>query len=78
MLGAVAQEAAKSDADPEAALLKARVRFASSAISWLTPAQLAIVQQDLAEMEMSMGFDVAEWVLADRLGRARFANGRFS
>ncbi|KAK9827905.1 hypothetical protein WJX74_008444 [Apatococcus lobatus] len=61
--------------DPEAALLKAGVSFTSSAILWLTPAQLAIVEQDLADMELSMSFEITAYVLADRLGRARFNNG---
>lgn len=63
--------------DPEAALLQAGVSFSSSAMLWLTPAQLAIVEQDLVEMESSMSFELTAWVLADRLSRARFANGRY-
>lgn len=71
------QALAAGGADPESALLEAGVFFSSSAILWLTPAQLAIVEQDLVEMEKSLSFEITAYVLAERLGRARFANGKF-
>ena len=71
------QTLAASGSDPESALLEAGVSFSSSSILWLTPAQLAIVEQDLADMEKSLSFEITAYVLADRLGRARFANGRY-
>ncbi|KAK9861891.1 hypothetical protein WJX84_004684 [Apatococcus fuscideae] len=72
------QVAGRSQSDPEAALLAAGVSCSSSAILWLSPAQLAIVEQDLAEMDITLNSELTAWVLADRLGRARFVNGRFS
>ena len=50
----------------------------SSAIAWLTPAQLLTVQKELERMEEQLGFETTAWWLSDVLMRARVTNSRMS
>lgn len=57
-------------------LLAAGLAAPASAVNWLSPAQLAAVQQVLASMEERFDFEATAWSLDDMLRRARRANER--
>ena len=57
-------------------LLAAGLAAPASAVNWLSPAQLAAVQQVLTFMEERFDFEAAAWSLDDMLRRARRANER--
>lgn len=59
-------------------LLAAGLSLSSSAVCWLTPAQLLAVEQELESMEMSLSFEMTAWWLSDVLVRARVTNNRMS
>ena len=59
-------------------LLAAGLSVASSAICWLTPAQLLAVEQELERMEMNLNFEMTAWWLSDVLMRSRVTNNRLS
>ena len=51
---------------------------ATSAITWLTPAQLLKVEQELSRMEDTLSFETTAWWLSDVLMRARVTNNRLA
>ena len=51
---------------------------ATSAVTWLTPAQLLKVEQELSRMEETMSFETTAWWLSDVLARARVTNNRLA
>ena len=57
-------------------LLAAGLAAPAYAVNWLSPAQLAAVQQVLASMEERFDFEAAAWCLDDMLRRARRSNER--
>ncbi|DBB11683.1 TPA: hypothetical protein ACH3X3_007064 [Trebouxia sp. C0006] len=59
-------------------LLAAGLSMTSSAIAWLTPAQLLTVQKELERMEEQLSFETTAWWLSDVLMRARVTNSRMS
>lgn len=59
-------------------LLAAGLAMSGSAICWLTPAQLLVVEQELERMEMNLSFELTAWWLSDVLMRARVTNNRMS
>jgi hypothetical protein len=59
-------------------LLAAGLSFTSSAITWLTPAQLLTVQKELERLEEQFNFETTAWWLSDVLMRARVTNSRMS
>lgn len=58
--------------------LAAGLSVSSSAIAWLTPAQILTVEQELEKMEMTLSFETTAWWLSDVLMRARVTNSRMS
>lgn len=77
MLQAYAQ-AAPADKVLEDHLMGAGLAAPSSAIVWLTPAQLLAVEQELERMEVTFSFETTAWWLSDVLARARVTNNRMS
>lgn len=65
-----------SSSDPVQALTAQGVFIRDSAVYYLTPAQLASVEEELQAMEESMGFEVTAWIVTDCLLRAARANDR--
>ena len=59
-------------------LLAAGLAMSGSAVCWLTPAQLLVVEQELERMEMNLSFELTAWWLSDVLARARVTNNRMS
>ena len=57
-------------------LLAAGLAAPASAVNWLSPAQLAAVQQVLTSMEERFDSEAAAWSLDDMLRRAQRANER--
>ena len=57
-------------------LMQAGISVRSSAIVWLTPAQLLEVEKELEQMEMTFSFETTAWWLSDVLARARITNNR--
>lgn len=51
---------------------------ATSAVTWLTPAQLLKIEQELSRMEETMSFETTAWWLSDVLARARVTNNRLA
>jgi hypothetical protein len=73
------QAAASAGGDPLAALRAAGVAAPDSAVHYLTPAQEAEVLGELERAAAAMdatATQAAAFFLADRLARARLANGR--
>lgn len=70
------QEVARSSSDPVQALAAQGVYTRDSALYYLTPAQLASVEEELQAMQESMSFEVTAWIVADCLQRAARANER--
>ena len=70
------QAIAQSATDLESDLCRHGVYMQSSAVSWLTPAQLQGVTADLTAMEESLSFELTAWLLTDCLARAERANNR--
>ncbi len=59
-------------------LLAVGLSVSSSAICWLTPAQMLTVERELERMEASLSFETTAWWLSDVLMRARVTNNRMS
>ena len=59
-------------------LLAAGLSASSSAICWLTPAQLLAVENEFERMEVSLSFELTAWWLVDVLTRAQVTNNRMS
>lgn len=59
-------------------LMQEGLSVATSAIAWLTPAQLLAVEKELEQMEMTFSFETTAWWLSDVLARARITNNRMS
>ncbi|KAK9799805.1 hypothetical protein WJX73_000935 [Symbiochloris irregularis] len=60
--------------DIEAALSRHGVYMQSTAVSWLTAAQLQSITADLTAMEDSLSFEFTSWLISDCLLRAGRAN----
>ena len=65
-----------SEVDMEEALNSVGLRAAPGAVVWLTEKQKSEVEVLMDEMETSLAFEVAEWMLVDSLLRAERANRR--
>jgi hypothetical protein len=72
----VMQEVVRGSDDAVAALSQSGVFALDSAVCYLTAAQLEAIEEDLAEMEESLNYEVTAWMLTDKLGRARRSNDR--
>lgn len=75
----MARAAAARGEDPQAALLREGARCSDSGILYLSPAQLAVVTEELTRMGAAMdplAVEAAAFFLSDCLCRARVANNR--
>ncbi|KAK9832608.1 hypothetical protein WJX81_003309 [Elliptochloris bilobata] len=73
------QAVARRGVDPAEALWQAGLAVTESGVQRLTPEQLAAVEAELERLDLDpspVGLEVAAWVLADQLARARRANAR--
>lgn len=73
------QEVARSTSDPETALRKAGVIFNESALYYLTPKQVEILEMELERAALAadqLSAEACAFLLAELLMRARVANNR--
>ena len=72
------QELVTDAADPQSALEAAGLHFAyDSAVNWVTPAQLAVLTEELEAMSMdATSMDITSYYVTDCLLRAQQANNR--
>eukprot|EP00210_Caulerpa_lentillifera_P001683 g1618.t1 len=60
----------------EDSLFAAGVTFSESAICYLTPEQMHVVETELERMELTLDFESCQWYLNDCLTRAQKANSK--
>ena len=72
------QDLVTGAADPQSALEAAGLHFAyDSAVNWVTPAQLAVLTEELEAMSMdATSMDITSYYVTDCLLRAQQANNR--
>ena len=72
------QDLVTDAADPQSALEAAGLHFAyDSAVNWVTPAQLAVLTDELEAMSMdATSMDITSYYVTDCLLRAQQANNR--
>ncbi len=72
-----AQELVRGEAEPEAALQRAGLCFSyDAAVCWVTPGQLAVLEEELAAMEETLSYELTGYYITDCLLRAKHANDR--